>query len=64
MRKMHDPEDLEVSAQPAENGKWKWTLSVGGFAPVKTGVVTGTRDLALGTARDVRLELIAKGKKV
>jgi hypothetical protein len=61
MRKLYDPMDLEVSAQPDGNGKWKWAISGGNSAPIKTGVVTGTRAQALATGHEERWRLISKG---
>jgi hypothetical protein len=63
MIEKHDPSDLKVSARPAGNGKWKWTVALGDSAPVKTGIVAGTRQRALATGHGERERLISRGYK-
>ena len=61
MESKHDPFDLKISVSPHGGiDEWQWTLSIGNCAPIKVGVVKGSRMDGIRAAREERMRLIAK----
>ena len=61
MQSKYDPFDLKISVSPHGGiDEWQWTLSIGNGAPIKIGVVKGSRMDGIRAAREERLRLICK----